>query len=133
MIPSSPAVSERMSRTKNRDTAAEMAIRRELHCRGLRYRVNAQIDGLGRSRPDIVFTKHKLAVFVDGCFWHRCPEHATPPQANAAWWKEKLDRNVERDRATNERLEELGWTVLRIWEHTRPHEAADLVVDALQR
>lgn len=127
MRPSSPEVSARMARVRNRDTSAEMAIRRELHRRGLRYRVNFAIPGMGRTRPDLCFTRARLAVFVDGCFWHRCPDHATFPKTNAAWWEEKLAVNVARDRATDERLVELGWTVIRIWEHESPDAAADRV------
>jgi len=133
MIPSSPAVSERMSRVRNRDTAAEMALRRELHRRGLRYRVNFKIPGLGRTRPDIAFTRRKVAVFVDGCFWHRCPEHATFPKANAKWWEEKLDANVRRDREADEALRRAGWTVIRVWEHEDPGRAADRIERAVQQ
>ena len=127
MVPSSPEVSERMSRVRNRDTAAEMALRRELHRRGLRYRVNFKIPGLGRTRPDIAFTRQKIAVFVDGCFWHRCPEHATFPKANAEWWAKKLDVNVRRDREIDDALREAGWTAVRVWEHEDPAEAADRI------
>jgi DNA mismatch endonuclease (patch repair protein) len=127
MTPSSPEVSERMSRVRNRDTDAEMALRRELHRRGLRYRVNVQIAGLGRTRPDIVFTKAKIVVFVDGCFWHRCPIHATFPKVNEQWWADKLEKNVLRDRATDRALQDVGWTVVRVWEHEDPVEAADKI------
>ena len=128
MIPSSPAVSQRMSRVRNRDTDAEMALRRELHRRGLRYRVNLRIPELGgTTRPDIVFTKAKVAVFVDGCFWHRCPIHATFPKVNKQWWEEKLEKNVRRDRATDEALRSAGWTVIRVWEHEDPAKAADRI------
>jgi DNA mismatch endonuclease (patch repair protein) len=90
----------------------------------LRYRVDyPPIKGV-RRRADIVFTKQKTAVFVDGCFWHSCPEHATWPTANAAWWSEKLRRNEERDRETDRLLEEAGWRVIRIWEHESPTDAA---------
>ena len=116
-----------MSRVKNRHTAPEMAIRRELHRRGLRYRVNMALPQLGRTRPDIVFTRVRVAVFVDGCFWHRCPEHGTSPKTNAGWWRRKLDTNVERDRTTDTALAEAGWTVIRIWEHEDPTIAADRV------
>lgn len=131
MVPSSPAVSERMGQVRNTGTEAEMAVRRELHRRGLRYRVNPHIPEFGRTRPDIAFPRQRVAVFVDGCFWHRCPDHATFPKANAEWWEEKLQRNVERDNRTNRRLENLGWTVIRVWEHMNPLEAADRVEAAL--
>ena len=83
---------------------------------------------LGRARPDIVFTRAKVAVFVDGCFWHRCPEHGSLPKTNAEWWRRKLDTNVERDRTTDAALVEAGWVVIRIWEHEDSIEAADRVV-----
>jgi DNA mismatch endonuclease (patch repair protein) len=114
-----------MARIANKDTAAEMAVRKELHRRGLRYRVNRRIPDLGRVRPDIVFPRERVAVFVDGCFWHQCPEHATYPRSNADWWTEKLARNVTRDRETDGRLADSGWAVVRVWEHLSPKEAAD--------
>ena len=130
MTPSSPEVSKRMSLVRNRDTAAELAIRHELHRRGLRYRVSYPIPGLG-TRPDIVFTRARVAVFVDGCFWHRCPEHATFPATNAKWWAEKLEMNVHRDRATNERLIGKGWVVVRIWEHEHPIDASQHIEETV--
>jgi DNA mismatch endonuclease (patch repair protein) len=120
-----------MSRVRNRDTDAELALRRELHLRGMRYRVNHRIEGLGRARPDIVFTKAKVAVFVDGCFWHRCPEHATFPRSNEVWWAEKLDVNVSRDRETDRLLAQLEWQVVRVWEHEDPATAANRVQEIL--
>jgi DNA mismatch endonuclease (patch repair protein) len=105
-------------------TAPERALRRELHRRGLRYRVNVPtIPG----RPDIALTRARIAVFVDGCFWHGCPEHAVAPKANADWWRSKLDANVARDRRTEERLREMGWLVIRAWEHENPVDAADVI------
>ena len=108
-------------------TAPEMAIRRELHRRGLRYRVNLTLSKIGRIRPDIVFTRVRVAVFVDGCFWHRCPEHGSSPKTNADWWRRKLDNNVERDRTTDTVLAKAGWTVIRIWEHEDAIAAADRI------
>ncbi|MYC83386.1 MAG: very short patch repair endonuclease [Acidobacteria bacterium] len=122
-----------MSRVRNRHTAPEVAIRRELHRRGLRYRVNMAIPQIGRSRPDIVFTRVRVAVFVDGCFWHRCPEHGSSPKTNAGWWRQKLDANVDRDRATDTALAEAGWTVIRIWEHEEATTAADRVEATIRR
>lgn len=107
-----------------------MLLRRELHRRGLRFRVDHPLPGMPRRRADLVFTRAKIAVFVDGCFWHGCPEHATHPVANAAWWSEKLARNVERDRQTDEHLRGAGWTVLRIWEHEDPRVTAKSVETA---
>jgi len=121
-----------MSKLGRRDTLPERAIRSELHRRGLRFRVDrAPIPGL-RSRADIVFGPARVAVYVDGCFWHSCPEHGTRPKANAEWWERKLDRNQERDRETSRVLAENGWTVVRIWEHEDPAAAADRVEAALK-
>lgn len=117
-----------MRNTRSRDTPPELAIRRLLHARGLRYRVDARPEkGLNR-KADLVFGPARVAVFVDGCFWHACPEHGSAPKTNAAWWAEKLRANVERDRDTDARLIAAGWTVLRIWEHEPPETAAALVV-----
>jgi DNA mismatch endonuclease (patch repair protein) len=122
-----------MSGVRTRDTAAELAIRRELHRRGLRYRVSTPISGMGRIKPDIVFTRQKVAVFVDGCFWHRCPEHATEPKTNAEWWDQKLTKNVERDRRNDMTLRNGSWTVIRIWEHEDPVTAAERIKISLSR
>ena len=119
-----PATSARMSRQATRDTEPELLLRRELHRLGLRYRVDHALPGMPRRRADILFTRAKVAVFVDGCFWHGCPEHKTAPANNAAWWSAKLARNVERDRETDEHLSSLGWTVLRVWEHENMIRAA---------
>jgi DNA mismatch endonuclease (patch repair protein) len=125
--PSSELVSRRMRNTPSRDTPPELAIRRLLHARGLRYRVDVRpLKGLNR-RADVVFAPAKVAIFVDGCFWHACPEHGSAPKANAEWWAEKLRTNVERDRDTDARLTAAGWTVLRIWEHEPPEAAAEFV------
>ncbi|GIG36289.1 hypothetical protein Cpa01nite_16700 [Cellulomonas pakistanensis] len=131
--PSSPAVSARMARQGRRDTAPELALRRELHRLGLRYRVDRALPGMPRRRADVVFTAARLAVFVDGCFWHACPDHATQPASNAAWWREKLATNVARDRDTDARLTAQGWEVLRFWEHADMRAAAGLVEDAWRR
>lgn len=116
-----------MQATRPRDTAPEVALRRELHRRGLRYRVDMRLPELPRRRMDIVFTKAKLVVLVDGCFWHSCPIHATTARANADYWAQKLEANRTRDRDTDHRLTAAGWTVLRIWEHESPTDAADAV------
>jgi DNA mismatch endonuclease (patch repair protein) len=121
----------RMSSQGSRDTQPELRIRQRLHAMGLRYRVDfAPVQGL-RRRADIVFTGKRVAVFVDGCFWHGCPEHGTRPKANSAWWAEKLDRNMARDADTNEALLAAGWKVVRVWEHEDPGEATARVVAAL--
>ncbi|MBY9075947.1 very short patch repair endonuclease [Nocardioides sp. WL0053] len=106
-----------MSRLARRHTKPEVALRRELHRRGLRFRVQLPVPGNRRRTIDIAFTRVKLAVFVDGCFWHGCPEHGVKPSTNPEWWRWKLARNQERDADTTRLLEEAGWTVLRLWEH----------------
>lgn len=130
---STPAVRKRMvTLAAGRDTAPEVALRRELWRRGRRYVVNHPL-GLGgvRRSADIVFRAERVAIFVDGCFWHRCPEHASTPRTNAEYWRQKFERNVERDRQTDLLATEAGWRVLRIWEHDDPHTAADIVERAL--
>lgn len=126
---SSPGVSDRMSRARRRDTVPEMLIRREAHRRGLRYRVDASLPGMPRRRADLVFSGPRVAVFIDGCFWHSCPTHVSVPKANHEWWVAKLRRNAERDRETEEHLKVLDWLVLRFWEHEEP----GVVVDAVER
>jgi DNA mismatch endonuclease (patch repair protein) len=121
-----------MSKLGRRDTLPERALRSELHRRGLRFRVDrAPVKGL-RSRADVVFGPARVAVYVDGCFWHSCPEHGTRPKANAEWWEQKLKRNQERDAETDRVLREHGWEVVRIWEHEDPAEAASRVEAAVR-
>lgn len=127
-----PQTAARMSRQARRDTAPELALRRELHRRGLRYRVDHPLPGMPRRRADLLFPRAKVAVFVDGCFWHSCPVHGTKPANNGAWWAKKLRRNVERDLETDAALEAGGWKVLRFWEHTDTPSAAEIVVQAVQ-
>ena len=115
-----------MKRQRRRDTAPERALRSLLWRKGLRYRVDVVVVGR-RRRVDIAFLGPKVAVLVDGCFWHGCPEHATSPKSNAVWWRDKLKKNVERDRDTDGELEAAGWRVLRVWEHEDPTEAADRI------
>lgn len=123
---SSDEIHRRMSTQRRRDTAPELAIRRILHARGHRYRVDFPLPGL-RRRADLAFTRSRLIVFVDGCYWHLCPLHRTLPKRNAGWWLAKLEANAARDRDTDERLAAAGWNVLRVWEHEDPNEAADRV------
>lgn len=125
--PSSTPVSERMARTGSRDTKAELELRRILHRRGLRYLVDRQVVEGVRRRADLVFPRARVAVMVDGCFWHGCPEHATWPAHNAEFWQEKIETNRQRDRDTDQRLSEAGWDVVRVWEHEDPREAADRI------
>ncbi|MEV5336321.1 very short patch repair endonuclease [Streptomyces werraensis] len=122
-----------MSRQASKDTRAELAVRRLLHAAGLRYRVEYPVPGMPRRRLDVAFPRAKVAVLIDGCFWHGCPQHATQPKANAEWWRSKLDRNMARDRETTEHLLAAGWTVLRFWEHTPAEEIAATVRATVDR
>ncbi|MFE6233745.1 very short patch repair endonuclease [Cellulosimicrobium sp. NPDC057862] len=120
----SARVSEKMSRARRRDTKPELALRRVLHAHGLRYRVAFPVPGQRRRTIDIAFTRPRVAVFVDGCFWHGCPEHGTSPRSNSEWWRIKLAANHARDLDTNRLLEQQGWLVLRYWEHQEPSAVA---------
>ncbi|WP_329616071.1 very short patch repair endonuclease [Streptomyces brevispora] len=131
--PSSPGVSARMSRQASRNTAPEVAVRKLLHASGYRYRLNERVPHMSRRTIDIAFTRAKVAVFLDGCFWHGCPEHATQPKSNAEWWRQKLDRNMARDAETTAHLVTEGWTVLRFWEHQPPVQVADQVAEVVDR
>lgn len=131
-VPSSDAVSRRMSAARRRDTAPEMSVRRALHRRGLRYRVDAPLPGMPRRRADLLFTRARVAVFIDGCFWHSCPQHATTPAANRSWWVAKLRRNVDRDRDTDNILTTVGYQVLRFWEHEDAADVADAIEAAVR-
>jgi DNA mismatch endonuclease, patch repair protein len=122
-----------MRANRRTDTKPELALRHALHRLGYRYRKDYRLDldGGRRVRPDIAFTARKVAVFVDGCFWHACPEHGSKPRANEWYWGPKLVRNVERDRINDAALILAGWTVVRLWEHVRLDEAISMVVAAL--
>lgn len=132
-MPPTVQVRLRMSEQRRADTAPELAIRKLVHAVGLRYRVDAPLPGMPRRRADMLFRRARMAVFVDGCFWHRCPVHFIPPKSNSVWWAAKLAANVERDRDTDRHLEELGWRSLRIWEHEDPLVGAQAVVDGVRR
>ncbi len=126
--PTSPEVSARMRRNPRRDTRPEIVLRSELHLRGLRFRKDLPLRVPGRVvRPDVAFTRARLAIFVDGCFWHACPVHGNQPQVNTEYWRPKLARNVARDRAVDSALQVAGWRVLRAWEHELPASVADRV------
>lgn len=129
--PTDARVSQRYGRLAREDTSPELALRRELFSRGLRYRVHYKVPGLPRRKVDIAFTKMKVAVQVDGCFWHGCPEHGVVPGRNSDWWKWKIERNKARDRDTDQKLSELGWAVVRVWEHTSPKVAAHSLLEVL--
>ncbi len=118
-----------MQQQRTRDTAPELAVRRRLHAAGLRYRVDVIVLPDVRRRADIVFSGPRVAVYIDGCFWHGCPDHGNPrPAANGWYWPDKIMRNRERDADTDRRLREAGWQVIRVWEH----EPADSVSAAVQ-
>jgi DNA mismatch endonuclease (patch repair protein) len=121
-----------MSTARRRDTGPELALRRALHAAGLRYRVAYPVPGQRRRTIDVAFTRLRLAVFVDGCFWHGCPEHGTVPRSNAAWWRTKIRANQARDRDTDRVLSAFGWSVLRFWEHAPASEAAAIVRDLVR-
>lgn len=120
-----------MSRVRTSDTDPELRLRRVLHSRGLRYRIHRRPLTTLRCRPDIVFGPARVAVFVDGCFWHGCPTHVSWPKANGGWWREKIQRTRDRDAATTSELVANGWFVLRFWEHEDPVVAADTVEQVL--
>ncbi|MFI2213762.1 very short patch repair endonuclease [Streptomyces sp. NPDC020141] len=120
-----------MRANRSRDTGPELALRRAVHSRGMRYRVAARPIKELRRTADLVFTRAKVAVFLDGCFWHGCPEHHTVAVRNGAYWAAKVERNRTRDLDTNQRLTEAGWAVVRVWEHEDPVEAAARVEAAV--
>ena len=125
--PSSEAALRRMQAAKPKDTAPEKALRSILHKKGLRYRIDVKpIKELNR-RADIVFRRAKVAIFVDGCFWHGCPIHGTQAKENAEFWRLKIERNQERDADTNRKLENAGWKVIRVWEHEDPEKASEKI------
>lgn len=119
-----------MSHVRGKDTGPELELRKALWKAGFRYRVKSNLPG----RPDIVFTGKRVAMFVDGCFWHGCPEHGEIPASNTAFWSKKISDNIDRDRRTDTRLRAMGWQVVRVWEHevnTRLDDVLDRVVAAL--
>jgi DNA mismatch endonuclease (patch repair protein) len=117
-----------MVATRARDTLPERRLRSAAHRRGLRFRVCARPVPAVRRTADLVFARERLAVFVDGCFWHGCPDHFVVPHTNADFWTRKLTRNKERDRETDAILVAAGWTVLRVWEHADPAAASELLL-----
>lgn len=132
--PSSPAITNNMRANKRANTKPETAVRSLLHRGGFRFRKDFVIrtDGL-RVRPDIVFTKWRIAVFIDGCFWHLCPDHGHVPRTNSHYWRPKLERNVSRDQLVDSTLRAGGWTVLRLWEHVPPNDAFLSIVELVRR
>lgn len=130
-IASSPRVRALMQAQRTRDTAPELALRRLLHARGMRYRVDRVVLAGTRARADIVFVAPRVAVFVDGCYWHGCPTHGRLPASNSEWWRQKIERNRSRDQRANASLQAAGWEVVRVWEHEDPAEAADRIQAAV--
>lgn len=126
--PSSPEASRRMAKVRQKGTDIEIALRRELYRSGLRYRVGFVVLNKPRRVADIAFPGLRIAVFIDGCFWHGCPQHASWPKRNAEFWRQKIETNRSRDADTNTRLQDMGWRVLRFWAHESPVEAAEAVV-----
>jgi DNA mismatch endonuclease (patch repair protein) len=126
-LSSSPEASRRMAKVRQKGTNAEVALRQEMYRIGLRYRIDYEVLIKPRRVADAAFPGRKIAIFVDGCFWHGCPEHATWPKRNAEFWRQKIEANRQRDTDTNERLRSLGWTVLRFWSHESPTDAAKTV------
>ena len=126
--------SRNMQANRRSDTQPEVVLRSLLHRRGYRFRKDllVRLPGGVKVRPDIVFTARKIAVFVDGCFWHVCPEHGREPTTNQWYWSPKLQRNVDRDRRTNAALKAADWHVVRIWEHEPAHAALQSVIAALE-
>jgi DNA mismatch endonuclease, patch repair protein len=127
---SSQAASRRLKQQRQRDTKPEVVLRRELHRRGLRYRIETPVVDR-RRRHDIVFGSAKVVVDVRGCFWHGCPDHGTLPKANSEWWRAKLAANRERDLDTESRLAEAGWSLIVVWEHDDPVAAANVIESAV--
>ena len=129
---SSSATRKSMQGNRSRDTKPEMAVRSAVHRRGMRFRVSARPQPELARTADLVLRKTRIAVFVDGCFWHGCPDHHTQPATNSRYWTDKIARNIERDIETNAYLQKTGWTVLRFWEHEDPEAVADQVQQAVR-
>ena len=131
-LPKDAGRSANMRANRRTDTKPELALRSALHAMGYRYRKDYRLDlRLRRVRPDIAFTSRKVAVFVDGCFWHACPQHGSAPKNNEWYWSPKLAKNVERDQAVDHALADAGWTVVRLWEHVPVADAVAAVVAAV--
>jgi DNA mismatch endonuclease (patch repair protein) len=130
---SSDEARRRMERVRQKNTSAEAALRRELHARGIRYRIHVPVLTKPRRVADVAFSGLRVAVFVDGCFWHGCPTHATWPKQNAEFWRAKIEANMARDHDTDERLRAHGWKVIRVWAHEEPKIAAGRIAHILER
>lgn len=130
---SSAARRRNMQAIRSRDTKPERLIRRLVHAQGLRYRVAARPLADLRRTADMVFRPAKVAVFIDGCYWHGCPEHYVSPRTNPGYWSDKVAGNIARDRDTDRRLAEAGWTVLRFWEHQSPDDCALFIANTVNK
>lgn len=128
-----PGVRRNMQANRGKDTRPELAVRSLLHRKGLRFRVNQPLPFNRRRRADITFTRVGLFVFIDGCFWHGCPDHYVEPKTRAEYWSAKVAGNTERDADTDARLEAAGYSVLRVWEHEPPAETAAAIAMAYRR
>lgn len=122
-----------MQRVRQKNTTAESVLRRALHARGLRYRIQVPVLAKPRRVADVAFSSLRVAIFVDGCFWHGCPQHATWPKRNAEFWRAKILANQARDRDTDARLRVAGWTVVRVWAHEPPERAAKRIATVIQK
>ena len=112
-----------MSRIKGKDTEPELILRKALWANGLRYRLKNKLPG----RPDIFFPARKIAIFIDGCFWHGCPDHCQIPKTNQPFWESKLSKNKSRDKEVSRVLENGGWCVIRLWEHDVKNDLSNCV------
>lgn len=132
-IASSQRVANVMRGNRSRDTAPELSVRRLLHARGRRFRVNLRPVASLRRTADILFTRHRIAVFIDGCYWHGCPEHYVASRTNEEYWHPKIKANATRDEDTTMKLRSAGWIVLRYWSHVPPEEVVDSILAHLPR
>jgi DNA mismatch endonuclease (patch repair protein) len=131
--PSSATASQRLKQVRQRDTDCELAVRKVLHRRGFRYFVDRRAEPDIKVRADMLFPRTKLAIFIDGCFWHGCPEHRTLPRSNTDWWTNKFSQNRARDEQGTAALTNRGWTVLRFWAHEDPELVVDLIKSTIAR
>jgi DNA mismatch endonuclease (patch repair protein) len=122
-----------MQAVRQKNTSAELALRRELHANGIRYRLHVCVLNKPRRVADIALSTLRVAIFVDGCFWHGCPQHATWPKTNVEFWRAKIVANQQRDRDTDERLTAEGWKVMRVWAHEPPEAAASRIAQAIHQ
>lgn len=129
---SSPRARRVMVGNRSRDTKPELAVRKACHALGLRYRVDARPLPTLRRRADLVFPTERVAIFVDGCYWHGCPRHYVASKSNMDYWTEKIRRNKVRDAETDSALREAGWMPLRIWQHDDPTTAASMIAEQVR-